>query len=249
MYYHHISMSLSMSKYSFENIAISIIWLYSDFSICCYNYACDIYNKNDVVRNVVDWCFSTASFLSKQYTILTSSKRNEPEADHWFCVCTLPEIDYYSEIYEIIQGSEVGASTDEQKYSFAFSMSDLSNIDTITILKKDGKYKVQLFDTKRISMGISDEDTISSFELLSATYSHPKMKTSVELKLPQSMFVVGNQLFSPVFVKRCLKYQDASYLFDLDYTVTLIDKDIQVMTIRSSEYLLVESTGVSIKGT
>lgn len=235
-----------MSLNTFENIAISIIWLYSDIMIYCYDYATTVYNSNSTFRSVTDWIFSTASFLSNQYTILTSQKRNEPTTNHWFCVCTLPDIDRYFEMYEMIRDIDTNTDTPEQRHSFAFSFSDLSQLDIITILKNNNKYTVKLFDPTCNSIELPKDDQLSSFEVMTISYSHPKMKTSVDLKIPESMLIVGNQLFSPVFVKRCLEYQEEDFYFDLNYTITIIDKNIHIFTIRNSEYMLVEPDTVSI---
>lgn len=230
-----------MKVSTFESMAIYIIWLYSDITIYCYDYATKIYNSNSIIQSFTDWIFSTVSFLSNQYTVLTSQKRNEPTSNHWFCVCSLPDIDRYFEMYEMITDT-----TPEQKHSFAFSFSDFADLDVITILKNNNKYTVQLFDPNFNSVDLVNDNTVSSFEVMSISYSHPKMKTSVDLNIPKFMFIVGNQLFSPVFVKRCLEYQEEYFYFDLHYTITIIDKNIQLYTIRSSEYLLVEPSTVSI---
>ena len=237
-----------MKVSTFESIAIYIIWLYSDITIYCYDYATKIYNSNSIIQSFTDWIFSAGSFLSNQYTVLTSQKRNEPTSNYWFCVCTLPDIDRYFEMYEMIRETDENkdTGTSEQRHSFAFSFSDFSDIDVITILKNNNKYTVQLFDPTCNSVDLLNDNTVSLFEVMSISYSHPKMKTSVDLKIPKSVFIVGNQLFSPVFVKRCLEYQEEDFYFDLHYTITIIDKNIQIYTIRSSEYLLVEPSTVSI---
>lgn len=232
------------SQSTYENIALSFIWIYSHNTIMCYNYALNIYNSNSIVRCIVDYIHSSITFLHNQYTILTSNKRNEPDAKQWFCVCTLPTVDHYFEMYDMVKDI-----TDEQKYSFAFSFSDSkTELDVITILKNDDKYKIKLFDPSMNDTVIfPDDSSFSDFEPLSITYSHPKMKTTIDLKLSKSMFITGNQLFSPIFVKRCLEYQEDDYYFDLDYVITIIDKNVQITTIRSSEYLLVNTSTISIK--
>ena len=238
-----------MQVSTFENIAMSIIWLYSDITIHCYDYATEIYNSNSIIQLFTDLIFSAGSFLSNQYTVLTSQKRNEPTSTHWFCVCTLPDVDRYFEMYEMIRDVDENNNkegTSEQRHSFAFSFSDFSDLDIITILKNNNTYTVQFFDPIRNSVDLVNNNTVSSFEVMSISYSHPKMKTSIDLNIPKSMFIVGNQLFSPVFVKRCLEYQEEDFYFDLHYTITIIDKNIQIYTIQSSEYLLVEPSTVSI---
>jgi len=209
-------MSSLFKKSTYENIAMSIIWLYSYNYIWCYDYATHVYNTNPKVQFVIDWLLSTITFLGDQYKILTSNKKNEPESDHWFCVCSLPDIDRYYEMYEMIRDTDENKDigTSEQKHSFAFSFSDLSALDVITILKNANKYNVRFFDPKCNSIELPKDEQLSSFEVMSVSYSHPKMKASINLEINKSMLIVGNQLFSPVFVKRCLEYQEEDFYFD-----------------------------------
>ena len=58
---------------------------------------------------------------------------------------------------------------------------------------------------------------------------------------------VGNELFSPVFVRRCLEYQSDCYDFSYDYTIEIIDSNADIITLNSNQYILVEKNTVSVK--
>lgn len=80
----------------------------------------------------------------------------------------------------------------------------------------------------------------SKVRFLSIIYSHPHMNHDIELQLPQAMYYVGNELFSPMFVLRMLKYTVASasnYVFDMNYTLKIMDRNVKYTELSSNEYI------------
>lgn len=72
---------------------------------------------------------------------------------------------------------------------------------------------------------------------LSIEYNHPNMKTTISLNLDKRYLITGNELFSPCFVLKCLNYQKEPYVFDKDYSLSILDSDIKNITIGSGEYI------------
>lgn len=79
--------------------------------------------------------------------------------------------------------------------------------------------------------------TESSYHILSVEYCHPLMKHTITLNIPRSMMLIGNQLLSLVFVRRCLEYQSESYVFDDNYTIRIMDATIEQYTLKWNQYL------------
>lgn len=80
----------------------------------------------------------------------------------------------------------------------------------------------------------------SKVRFLSIIYSHPRMNHDIELQLPNTMYYVGNELFSPVFVLRMLEYTVGSasnYVFDLNYTLKIMDRNVKYRELSSKEYI------------
>jgi hypothetical protein len=86
----------------------------------------------------------------------------------------------------------------------------------------------------------------SSAKFLSIEYKHPEMKESIEITLDRSWFYTGNVLFTPTFVLRALKYQSQSFFFDMDYTICIMDKDINIVDLDYNKYLLLTETGYQV---
>jgi len=89
---------------------------------------------------------------------------------------------------------------------------------------------------------------ISTFRILNAEYIHPKMPNSLRIEVPREWLCVGNQLFSPVFVRRCLEYQHGNkqFVFDLDYSIRLIDGEINEFEISSNQYLQIGASNGAV---
>ena len=69
-------------------------------------------------------------------------------------------------------------------------------------------------------------------------YKNPEMDNSIELRLDSSWFYVGNELFTPTFVLRLLNYQSNSFFFDMNYTISIMDKDINIIEFGSDNYII-----------
>jgi hypothetical protein len=79
---------------------------------------------------------------------------------------------------------------------------------------------------------------------ISISYNHPAISESIELTIPIEMYCVGNHLFSAAFVRRCLEYQQIPFVFDDRYTLTIIDTNVTIHTVSSTEYITVTADGI-----
>ena len=98
--------------------------------------------------------------------------------------------------------------------------------------------------TEKVPMDIIDIDIASrkpsNVRFLSIIYSHPHMNHDIELQLPQAMYHVGNELFSPVFVLRMLEYtvgSGSNYVFDMNYTLKILDRNVKYTDLSCNEYI------------
>ena len=66
------------------------------------------------------------------------------------------------------------------------------------------------------------------------------------MEFPETMYEIGNVVFTPMFVKRYLEYQSLSYVFDDRYTLDIIDNDMNMLALNSNQYGLLTEDGWSI---
>jgi hypothetical protein len=86
----------------------------------------------------------------------------------------------------------------------------------------------------------------SRVKFLGVTYSHPKMTNKIDIEIPKSMCMVDNEILSPAFILRCLKYQPQSYVFDMNYEINIIDGNINSYKIKSHQYVVLGERDIQI---
>ena len=77
----------------------------------------------------------------------------------------------------------------------------------------------------------------SSVRFLTVQYTHPLQKEQITLNIPEGMMIYGNDLFTPPFVLRCLKYQTKPFHFDLNYTIKIIDGNVNKIELTSNDFI------------
>lgn len=87
---------------------------------------------------------------------------------------------------------------------------------------------------------------LSKICFLAVQYTHPKLKEPIDITVPSSYFVLGNKLYSSTFVLRSLQYQPKYYIFDENYTLQIIDNEINTFEIKSNQYIYIEENSYKI---
>lgn len=77
----------------------------------------------------------------------------------------------------------------------------------------------------------------SRVRLLTAEYIHPLMEEPIIFDIDNRYMREGNDIFSVGFVKRLLEYQSEPYVFDLSYTISIMDDCMSTITIDSTQYI------------
>lgn len=87
----------------------------------------------------------------------------------------------------------------------------------------------------------------SEIEFLYIEYNHPNMKESIELSIPESFYVCGNQLLSCAFVLRLLEKQPVAYIFDDKYFLNVLDQNIDRIQLTMHNYIELSKTTYKLK--
>jgi len=134
----------------------------------------------------------------------------------------------YKETYEIISQNNIPEIAPTPVESNAFTL----------IKWKTPEYYLS-FQNALPKIDISNT-TISEVSFLSVQYTHPKMKDSILLNLPKSLFLVGNEILGPAFIYRWLLYQSNPFIYDKDYAIHIIDNNVQFVSMKYPQYCLIE---------
>ena len=95
-------------------------------------------------------------------------------------------------------------------------------------------------------LSIHEPSVVSKVKFFDIQYHHPDMREPLILELSREYYYCGNQLFSDAFVYRMLLYQPFPFVFDERYTVELMDNDLETMTLKSTEYLVLEASSYRV---
>ena len=80
----------------------------------------------------------------------------------------------------------------------------------------------------------------SNVSFLSIEYTHPKMENSIFFELGTQFSIIGNELFTPSFIKYLLEHQFHEYTFDNDYILNIMDTNMDIQQLTYKQYVKIE---------
>lgn len=204
-----------------------------------------IYDSHPLVSDMVDVTQYSVYFVSS----ILCHTRVEPMTTFWISTIALDKQKRLTEIYEY-DADDIECDFDNQMYALHSIISTCSNYtEGLILLRDDDQYvckNVRSKTEKLVRNNICYPLQKSSVRFLSIEYCHPYMETSIYIEVPSGLYIVGNEILSPAFVKRWLEYQPESYLFDNTYTLRLIDQNIQESVLTHGEYIILGDTDFSV---
>jgi hypothetical protein len=199
-------------------------------------------------------------------------RHREPDQPCWTYSCSLHKyIHNYRAIinpvykYELIENyNEFEGKVSLENKNEIQIMSDffnykstLWNEDKLSIFKYQNNYIIKYYCgidgltklAEKTQLELSENKSPikrSKAGFLSVEYLHYKMAKPVPLDVTKNMCMVGNHLFSPEFVFKCLKYQNESYTFDLRYVLHIMDNNLNEFVLASNQYIELTETSYII---
>lgn len=62
----------------------------------------------------------------------------------------------------------------------------------------------------------------------------------ITLDIPKTMYLVDNELLTPTFIYRCLKYQGYAFKFNMLYKIKIIDNQIKMIQLDYTKYIVLK---------
>lgn len=149
--------------------------------------------------------------------------------EDWAMIMTSTNCNYYSQ------------------YGINYTCKNLVKTEQLYIYcDENGNYQTLICKEKDLISEIATEPkynesvVASRVKFLVVEYSHPKMKNTIEIKIDPKMLVVGNAILSPCFVWRYLAMLPIykSFVFDLNYKLTIIDNCATTIELDSIQYIV-----------
>jgi len=184
------------------------------------------------------WCY----FVS-----VIRGYRIEPMTDTWISLSTLTETYELSERFlDLVNDPDiVGMRTPEQSdvdYRFAvftnvYQIASELKVSSLITMKYNGCYTYYICNPLLgDSPPISIEYELSDKWFLNIEYHHPNIRRPIDITLSRNHFLLNNEILSSVFIKRALEYQSASYIFDMNYIVRVMDNNINIFYLKAGEF-------------
>jgi len=207
-------------------------------------HVCMNYNKLYINNELFHKCIDTLQVNSYHVKKLALPYYIEPPFSY-FKVCYKDH--NYKEQYMNIDSILYDTNTATTLSGLVSTYKNMFSIIKPIIKKNELEYLVllhyrNLTDDYIISRLLYDNDNICDVKptrnyFLSIEYEHPKMETAISFNLDKRYLISGNELFSPCFVLKCLNYQKEPYVFDKDYSLSILDSDIKNITIGSGNFI------------
>lgn len=212
----------------------------------------ELYKTNFIVKNVCDMIFDLY-YLMK---VMMTEHILEPNSFAWTCISHIEDNSYqehyitmksYSDDIDIkdestVKKIEIDLNT---TYKDAKETNQREKSEFLVNLKIDQCYLSRICLKKRDEMTpFSMNKTEKQF--LSIEYFHLEMDKPVILDIPRGYYMEGNEILSPMFVLRYLKYNCDSYVYDSKYKLKIMDNNINNVELDNTQYVLLEKEGYKI---
>lgn len=73
--------------------------------------------------------------------------------------------------------------------------------------------------------------------LCTVEYTHPDMDETISINIREGMYRNNNEILSSTFVLWYLEHQPLKYIFDDNYTLKIMDDDINYFELKSTQYI------------
>jgi len=235
--------------YLLFHIGLNLLKFFNIAKITLSKQCTYLYNNVDFVKTNVD---STMRFYYDNIKTKLVKHRMEPFDNTWTGLVYTKNGSYQENGYvlndynNIDDPSEMSQLASDFDGSYKFAKNTLSEEipGYLVLLKSPHFWLSRICNDNVKDYDISLTSTPKYF--LSVEYSHPCMENKINIEIDPLLYLHQNELFSYIFVLRCLEYQPLPYVFDSEYKLQIMDNEIKMFELHSNEYIKLNKSGYSI---
>lgn len=254
--------------------AFNCLMCYSRYFEKCKRFYNNLYKKYSIVQIVSHILgYSYQAIRNIFMNLRTPPFRNKwasmshiyiriPETDDLFCsekpICILQEEFINVNPYDIIcEGDTTNAilvitDTDILYEWYKLSCNRMKNNNNLIhdcLLVFNNSADVIIYRTcKPFTEQFDISYDASDLKFLSVEVYLPNSKCSYFIELNPNEYIIGNDLFSPSFIKRYFEYYISKTVFDFDYQLKLMDNvSFDIKILNNQQYIVLEKNGYCIK--
>ena len=239
-----ISSFQSISIQKLQEIALYIVFLYSTIHTNASVTIKKLSEEYVVIKGICDaYAYASTEIETKMHKLF-ANHRFEPEYSPWINSTWLNgDNDTVEEYFDFSKDENVCQEYMNSYFETAIALA-VQNSDPnagILIMRYENKTRCNIIEPcdPHETRDVYDFST-SNVKFIAIEYKHAGMKDAIPFELDRSWFLTGNQLLSDIFVRRYLDYQPAPFHYDETYTITLIDNDMNIITLDNTQYVLLE---------
>jgi hypothetical protein len=119
-------------------------------------------------------------------------------------------------------------------------------IEESLLTMKTGDTYIYKLCTRENKCCLELPNELSKIKFLNIEYCHPENEKSITIDIDKNGYLVGNEILSSTFVKRCLEYMNDRKSFDMNYTLKIMDNNLDSIVLKSDEYIVLEYNSYKI---
>jgi hypothetical protein len=237
--------TISITK--LQEIFLYVVFLYSTIHTHASVTIKKLSDEYVVFKAICDAITYANTEIETKMHKLFATHRFEPEYSPWINSTWLNGDNDTVEEYFDFSKDENACQEYMNSYfetAIVLAMQNQNPNDAILIMRYENKTRCNIIEQKE-SRDVY-EYSASNVKFIAIEYKHKLMKEAIPIELDRSWFLSGNQLLSDVFVRRYLDYQPTPFYYDETYTITLIDNNMNIITIDNTQYVMLEKDNYRI---
>lgn len=248
-----------IKNYDYSMLVARAILLYSQIVVITKKIGLFIYKSHPFIKNNVD---TTVYFFEYVKGYLTN-KKIEPFKQNWIRTTVqlnkvpirnigeeFTIVESYDYLDDASDASIVEKLKESKEIAQSITNSSKKVVESLVTMRVNDRYSYQLI--RKTEKDDKDEEPESvvlkpcKFEFLSIEYVHPKCLTRIPIELKKSEYIENNKILSPLFVQNCLEYQTEPFYFDFEYTINIIDHNLETIVLNSKQHIVLYKKTYSI---
>jgi hypothetical protein len=252
-----------LKNLNYNDVILNIIILYSRFIETVKKYWLEFYNFHPLITDFVDNVWYMIRFVMA----LMIDQRIEPIESNWISTSILLKRDisrFEGEPYTFVEKYDMmnmNIICDNDSYeSFcingfkdacdcakSIAYNNKSIVESLITMKLNDKYIHYTFYKEN-----DDNDPVTfplipcKTKFLTVEYTHPRMTYGIFLELDKNVFYANNEILSPLFILRSLKYQSTAFVFDMNYKIKILDENINSFELTSDQHIFLHKVSYKI---
>jgi hypothetical protein len=252
-----------LKNIDYNDVALNIIIFYSRFIETVKKYWSEFYNFHPIITDFVD----NVCYLFRFFMAMMVDQHIEPMVSNWVSTSILLKRDttrFEGEPYTFVEKYDMMNMyiiSDNDSYDSFFinsfkeacdcaksiAYNNKSIVESLITMKFEDKYIHYTFYKE------NDENDPLTLPLipcktkfLTVEYTHPRMTYGIFLELDKNVYYANNEILSPLFILRCLKYQSKAFVFDLNYKIKILDENIHSFELTSNQHIFLHKASYKV---